>query len=424
MMMMMMKMMMDGAGDDRWPVITNTRTRVGIAFLLVGPGWVVRLWKLVLFFFFVAHSKLPKNRIHPTGLGDFFIVFFFLIKANFKLFSLLVPSIGKQSKKICFTTFLWILPGFPGFSWILLGYIGFNFVLLSFYRVLLGFIGFYQLLPGFPGFSWILLGYIEFCFVLLNFYRVLLGFIGFYQFLPGFISIYRVLLGFTEFRFIDYFHCQWFGKARTSRVLFLFPFFFCDFDRSGNEPVFSYRVKKNNNLGNRKRNWFRIDWRANGSYLFCASGRRLFFDYLAAPVRTKLEARGGVLRSSPLRRHGNRVAGAKPTKKKESRRKKRRKKTVLLIAFFRITRITQRKKKPAVVWNDTAAEPGSKNPVKPGWRTKKKTNPKAIRDVALVVAAIDWLARIFGGRPIGGLGKRGARKIAEHQQNVHFFRVS
>ena len=38
MMMMMMKMMMDGAGDDRWPVITNTRTRVGIAFLLVGPG--------------------------------------------------------------------------------------------------------------------------------------------------------------------------------------------------------------------------------------------------------------------------------------------------------------------------------------------------------------------------------------------------
>ena len=226
MMMMMMKMMMDGAGDDRWPVITNTRTRVGIAFLLVGPGWVVRLWKLVLFFFFVAHSKLPKNRIHPTGLGDFFYCFFSLIKANFKLFSLLVPSIGKQSKKICFTTFLWILPGFPGFSWILLGYIGFNFVLLSFYRVLLGFIGFYQLLPGFPGFSWILLGYIEFCFVLLNFYRVLLGFIGFYQFLPGFISIYRVLLGFTEFRFIDYFHCQWFGKARTSRVLFLFPFFF------------------------------------------------------------------------------------------------------------------------------------------------------------------------------------------------------
>ena len=44
--------------------------------------------------------------------------------------------------------------------------------------------------------------------------------------------------------------------------------------------------------------------------------------------------------------------------------------------------------------------------------------------MALVVAAIDWLARIFGGRPIGGLGKRGARKIAEHQQNVHFFRVS
>lgn len=105
-----------------------------------------------------------------------------------------------------------------------------------------------------------------------------------------------------------------------------FPIFFCDFDRSGNEPVFSYRVKKTTTWGTEKE----IDFVSIGAPMgrICFAPPAVvffFFDYLAAPVRTKLEARGGVLRSSPLRRHGNRVAGAKPTKKKKKAEEKKRK---------------------------------------------------------------------------------------------------
>ncbi len=160
------------------------------------------------------------------------------------------------------------------------------------------------------------------------FYWVLSGFISFYRVLSAFTGCYWVLLGFTEFRFIDYFHCQWFGKARTSRVLFLFPFFFFAISIEAVTSRYFHTVSKKQQLGEQKkklisyrlaRQWVVFVLRLRPSSFF------FFFDYLAAPVRTKLEARGGVLRSSPLRRHGNRVAGAKPTKKKKKAEEKKRK---------------------------------------------------------------------------------------------------
>ena len=72
------------------------------------------------------------------------------------------------------------LAGFTRLNWVSMGFARFMEILRStrFYRVLLGFTGFYWVLPGF--------------------YRVLLGFAGFYWVLPGFNEFYWVFLGFTD----------------------------------------------------------------------------------------------------------------------------------------------------------------------------------------------------------------------------------
>ena len=85
-----------------------------------------------------------------------------------------------------------------------------------------------------------------------------LTFIVFYWVLSGFISFYRVLSAFTG--------CYWVLLSFVSSIIFIvnglgkqehlafyfFSHFFCDFDRSGNEPVFSYRVKKTTTWGTEK----------------------------------------------------------------------------------------------------------------------------------------------------------------------------
>ena len=85
--------------------------------------------------------------------------------------------------------------------------------MIEFYRVLLGFTGFYWVFTSsysfrssFTGFYWVLLGFYQIFLVSIEFYRVLLGFakvelvlMGFYWFFLVSIESHRVLLGFTGF---------------------------------------------------------------------------------------------------------------------------------------------------------------------------------------------------------------------------------